>query len=223
MLTTETLAYVCSHFPFLTNDPTAAQLQSSAIFKELPAGATIMREGDQCEWLPLVVSGSLRVFKTAETGREITLYYVERGTTCILTTTSMLNSGRFPAQAVATEPTAALLIPARLFSTLVAQSNSWRSFVFSSYAERLDVVIALVEEICFRRIDSRTAAYILEKKSDIHTIFTVTHQEIASALGSSREVISRILKDFEKQGILTLQRGNLIVHKPDELEKIAQK
>ena len=170
------------------------------------AGQHICSERDACHYLALIVSGTARVYKLAESGREITLYRVDAGECCILTASCILSGQPFPAFAVSETPIAAVLLPAAQVAGWMETQPAWRDYIWSLLAARLADVITLVEEVAFRRLDQRLAEYLLgktEPDQDLHA----THQQVATDLGTSREVVSRILKDFEARGWVTLGRG----------------
>jgi CRP/FNR family transcriptional regulator len=168
---------------------------------------TIYSEGDSCPAIAFLLSGEIRIFKIGEGGREITLYEIQSGETCILNASCILSGLTYPAHAVATEEGEMLLVPAVEFRRLIGTYSEMRDFVFNIISRRLASVMALVEEIVFGRMDERLLDYL--KREAVNQQLAKTHQEIASDLGTSREVVSRILKDFERRGMLMLSR-NLI-------------
>jgi CRP/FNR family transcriptional regulator len=188
--------------------------------KQLPAGQYICWEGDVCAQLAVVLSGTVRVYKIGESGREITLYRIEENDSCILTASCILSQIRFPALAVVEREVRAALIPAPILREWIKKYDVWRVYVFELMSKRLADVIATVEEIAFRRVDIRIAEFLIrlaEKQEHI----VITHQEIAYELGTAREVVSRILKDFERANIISLSRGAIIVqNKQALLERI---
>ncbi len=196
-------------FPLFAKAPEklTADLLSVARFQKFPKGLQVYSEGDACAAIAFLLSGDIRVYKTGEGGREITLYEIGRGETCILNASCILSNLSYPAQAIAMEAGEMLLIPSNDFRRLVADYEVMRNFVFNILSQRLAEVMALVEEIAFGRMDRRLMDYLVEKSGDNR--LAATHQKIADDLGSSREVVSRLLKDFERKGRITLSR-NLI-------------
>lgn len=173
-------------------------------------GETICHEGFLCTHLALVLSGSARVFKLGESGREITLYRVGAGESCILTASCIVNKRPFPAVAVCEEEIQAVIVPTGLVIEWFGRFPSWRGYLFSLIGDRLGDVIAIIEEVAFRRVDRRIASYLLARAESEHTNrIRSTHQEIASELGTSREVVSRILKDLESQDAISVSRGSI--------------
>ena len=194
----------------LDNQEIKEQFLSHVTVKQFPAGQFICWEGDVCAQLAVVLSGNVRVYKVGETGREITLYRIEESDSCILTASCILSQIRFPALAVVEKEVRAALIPASILREWVTRYDVWREYVFGLMSKRLADVIATVEEIAFRRVDVRIAE-LLAGLAEEHEPVAITHQEIAYELGTAREVVSRILKDFERANIISLSRGALVV------------
>lgn len=186
----------------------------------LPAGVTVFHDGDACTNYLLVLDGSVRVQKVSSGGREITLYRVGDGQTCILTTSCLLAGERYPAEGVTETEVRAIALPGTLFQALLAGSAGFRQFVFSVYARRITDLIELVEDVAFGRMDLRLAAR-LRDSADAAGVVSATHQELAAELGSAREVVSRLLKDFEHRGLVTLHRGRIELRDPESLARLA--
>ncbi len=168
-----------------------------------------------------MIAGTLRIYKGSESGREITLYRIERGESCILSATCILNGGSFPAIAEAEGETDVLLVPAQLLTEHVDSNPDWRRFLFGLYAKRLEEVLSLVDEVAFHHMDARLAAFLLKNAAGRPSTVGRTHVEIADELGTSREVVTRILRDFEGDGMITTSRGSIQVLRPDRLREIA--
>ena len=158
----------------------------------------------------------MRVYKIGETGREITLYRFGNGESCILTANAILSHKTFPAVATVEKDAEAVMIPSDIFRAWVGKYDLWREFVFELLSERLSSVMAIVEEVAFRRMDARLASLLLTR-SQHRNPWRITHQEIAAELGSSREVISRLLEDFSAQGLIRPSRGEIEVLDPESL------
>ena len=186
------------------------EFQRAAFLAKIPAGKDVFVEGDHVNAIALLLSGVVRVYKIGETGREITLYRFGLGQSCILTANAILSEKSFPAIATVEEDAEAVMIPADVFQDWIGRHALWREFVFELLSERLMTVMAIVDEVAFQRMDRRIALWILEQAARQNPI-AVTHQEIASDLGSSREVISRILEDFSQQALTESSRGKITV------------
>ena len=197
--------------PFLKSIEQAGirELQRFGIFSLIPKNQFITMEGDSCQFFSFVLSGKIKVYKTAENGREITLYRLEKGQSCILTASCILSNKKFPAISFSEEAVEVISIPSPLFLEWVDKYDFWRNYVFNLLSERLSEIISVVEEIAFRNVDIRLAQHLIKitnvNKDEIQT----THQLIAGDIGTSREVVSRLLKDFEEEGILILSRGSI--------------
>ncbi len=204
----ELLARAEGLFPFIGRLPPELldQLRRQGLAASIPRGHPVCREGAQCTHLALVLSGSARVFKIGESGRDITLYRVEAGQSCILTASCILSGIPFPAVAECEEPAEAILLPSARVRDWCGRSEAFRDYLFGVLAQRLSTLIPTVEDVAFRRLDQRLAGYLLERGQGGATL-RATHQEIASDLGSSREAVSRLLKDFEGRGMLRTGRA----------------
>ncbi|MCG7996886.1 MAG: Crp/Fnr family transcriptional regulator [Candidatus Thiodiazotropha taylori] len=174
---------------------------------DLPADQPICHQGTECTHLALVISGSARVYKLSENGREITLYRIGPGESCILTASCIMNGEPFPAYAVSEEPIEAVLISTADVIRWTDQTPAWRNYLFNLISSRLSEVIGIVEEIAFRRVDRRLAGHLIQLGKQSGARIESTHQMIASDLGTSREVVSRILKDLEQQQMISTARG----------------
>jgi len=197
-------------FPHLTECDDAAinELLDHVGVLHLPANATAFRHGDACENYLLILEGRVKVLTRAENGREIVLYRLGAGDSCVLTTSCLFGKARYPAEGVTESAVTALTLPASVFHRALQESGVFREFVFQSFSTHLASVITLVEEVAFGRLDSRLARYLLQR-CDAGRVVRTTHQTLATELGSSREVISRLLKELEIQGKLELQRGSI--------------
>jgi len=189
----------------------------AAWIARIPAGHDVFVEGDRVDAIALLISGVVRVYKVGETGREITLYRFGLGESCILTANAILSQQSFPAIATVEQEAEAVMIPAQSLREWVRRYDLWRGFVFDLLSQRLANVMALVDEVAFQRMDARMATLLLER-SRAHNPLHITHQEIAAELGSSREVISRLLEDFAGRGLIRLARGTVEVLNRDALK-----
>jgi CRP/FNR family transcriptional regulator len=201
---------IATTFPqFSRLDPDSARaLEGASRIADIPAGTILFQDGSECSNYVLVMEGSIRVQKVAENGREIVLYRVESGQSCVLTTNCLIARDDYAAEGIAETAVRALVLPAATFRSLLARSEPFRDFVFSAYAARISDLLVLIEEVAFGRIDVRLAAWLRQHGNESGFI-KATHQEIAIELGTAREVISRQLKDFERRGWVSLHRGRI--------------
>lgn len=191
----------------------------SSSFARIPAGRDVFVEGDRVDAIALLLSGVVRVYKIGETGREITLYRFGLGESCILTANAILSQKTFPAIATVEQAAEAIIIPAETFRDWVRRYDLWQSFLFNLLSQRLSIIMALVDEVAFRRMDSRLAAFLLNRCA-LQNPIRITHAQIAAELGSSREVISRLLEDLASQGLIRTERGSVEVVDRHNLEKL---
>lgn len=216
----KTIEDIVSAFGFLGQaDATSRKrfLQSSTMV-HLGPGQSVCHQGDECAHLALVMSGTARVYKLGENGREITLYRIGRGESCILTASCILSQMPFPAYAVCEEEVEAVVIPAGQIRQWLAESSLWRDYVFGLVAHRMADIISLVEEVVFHRMDQRIADYLVQHCTHNSRRIEITHQLMASDLGTSREVVSRILKDFETGGLIRVARGSVEIVDQEQLQ-----
>jgi CRP/FNR family transcriptional regulator len=211
-------------FPALTQLPAtlAAEVERQALPMNAPAGAVLFDTGVACQALPLVLSGGIRVSKRAESGREIRLYSVSPGELCIVTVSCLLgaNAGAnaYPATGIAESAVSALAIPRALFMRLMAEHPPFRDAVFSLFADRLTGLMTLVEEVAFHKLDQRLAAWLVTRGP----VILASHQVIAQELGSVREIVSRLLKQFEEQHFVRLGRERIEVLDLPGLKKLTE-
>ena len=191
----------------------------AASLVRIPPGRDVFIQGDRIEAIPLLVSGTVRVYQIGESGREVTLYRFHPGESCVLTANAILTRQTFPAIATVEREAEAVLIPAETFREWVQRFDVWRDFFFDLVSQRLASVMGLVDEVAFRRLDVRVAGLLLERSRTQNPILT-THQEIAAELGSSREVISRILEDLAERGMIRPERGSIAVEDPVALRRL---
>ncbi len=182
-----------------------SEIISSTKEVSLDRNLIMQQEGDTCPSIGFMLSGECRTFKLSETGREITLYETGPGEVCLLSIASVLSNSTFPAMAVASSDIDMLTLEADKFRELVNQYEEMRVFAFSSISHHLVNLLLLITETTFKTLDHRLVCYLIEK-ADGEQLVT-THQKIAADLGTAREVISRLLKDFERKGMLSLSRN----------------
>lgn len=186
----------------------------------LPENSTVFRQGDACKNYLIVLDGKVKVFTRAENGREIVLYRLAKGDSCVLTTSCLFGNKNYPAEGETETPVIALAIPIKQFNQVLQQSTTFRKMVFSAFSSHLSNLITLVEEVAFGKLDVRLAKHLLSH-CDKNNTLTSTHQNIATELGSAREVISRLLKDMESKVYITTSRGSIKINDVEALQNIA--
>ena len=197
-------------FPALAAIDDAAWRQTAALagLVTVDAGTVLFRDGDACAGYVLVLDGSVRVQKMDANGREIVLYRVEQGQTCMLTTSCLLGGTAYPAEGVAEERTRLAMLPAAAFDRAIGESAAFRRFVLSAISHRIADLMLLIEDVAFGRMDMRLSRLLL-RRANGDGMLAATHQDLAVELGTAREVVSRLLKDFESRGLVRLGRGEV--------------
>ncbi|WP_374380383.1 Crp/Fnr family transcriptional regulator [Dongia sp.] len=206
-------------FPILHDlDPDAVRrLTAEAQPVAAPAGSILARPGEALPHFVLLTRGTVKVRGLSQGGREIVLYRVTPGETCVLSAAALLGDLALGAELVAETDIAGFALPQALFNRLTAESTAFRKLIFATLATRLSDIVALLEDVAFRRIDARLAAYLLGKGTGSQAL---THQEIAAELGTAREVVSRQLKEFERRGWVRLARGEVEIRDRDALSQL---
>lgn len=172
---------------------------------QAPSGRRLFDEGSPCTHYPLLVDGTIRASKLGPDGHEILLYRLNPGESCVFTVVALL--GGTPYAAVETAETSLTLfgVPRNLFVDLILKSSAFRTFVFQSLSQRMARLMALIDDVAFRRVDQRLASRLLRHREPI----TATHQMLADELGTTREVVSRTLESFQESGMLRLGRKRI--------------
>ncbi|MEM1314454.1 MAG: Crp/Fnr family transcriptional regulator [Pseudomonadota bacterium] len=195
-------------------------LVSRSRIVDVPAGSVIFGPGVSPDNLLLLLSGTVRVHQTSEGGREIVLYRVEAGQSCVLTTACLLAHEDYSAEGVAETDVEAVAIPRSVFDDLVARSPAFREFVFTAYARRITDLFRVIDEVAFGRVDMRLAQRLSTMADDEGEVRT-THQQLATELGTAREVVSRQLQEFQRRGWIRQSRGLVAIEDPAALAGLA--
>ncbi|MBW7861881.1 MAG: Crp/Fnr family transcriptional regulator [Rhodocyclaceae bacterium] len=217
-LSTTDLEQLAQHYPVLAALPETARrrILDTALTLQVPAGKLVFDDHQTCEGFPFVVRGSIRVAKCAANGRELPLYRVGPGETCIISSSCLLGREDYNARGITEQDTELMLLPRSTFEALL-EAPVFRDFVFHLFAERIANLMQLIEAVAFQRLDQRLAAVLLGKGRRLH----VTHQQLADELGSVREIVSRLLKGFAEQGLVQLSRERIEILDPAGLRRIA--
>lgn len=176
-----------------------------------PAGHRLFSRGTPCNHFLVVLEGDVRVQVTSSSGREIVLYRLHPGETCVMTTSCLLGRSHYCAEGIAESDLRYAAIAASDFDRLLVESSAFRAFVFSTLGTRFAELIRRVEEVSLERIDTRLARFLLQYALPADRTVRTTHQRIAAELGSAREVISRQLKNFEESGWISVRRGRITI------------
>lgn len=212
-----------AQFPALaTLTPHAlSDLTKAARVIHASAGSRLFAPGQSPTAYLLALSGTIRVQKTSETGREIVLYRVGAGESCVLTTACLIGDEAYEAEAIAETGIEAIALPRAVFDALVAEDAAFRRFVFTSLGTRMAELLRLIDDVAFARIDTRLAHKLVELGAPDGTL-TMTQQQLAAELGSAREVVSRQLQEFQRHGWISLARGTITIHDAAALKAYAR-
>lgn len=189
---------------------TLERIAARSMLRQVPAGTQMFGERQPCSGFPLVLAGRIRVVQRYPNGREMQLYRVSPGESCVLSSSCLLGRTQYPATGTAESDVELAVIPPDDFRALVVEDSSFREYVFSLFGERLASLLALVEAITYQKLDQRLAALLVRRAKDDPTIHA-THQAIADELGSVREIVTRLLRSFEDRGYVELGRERIRV------------
>lgn len=194
-------------------------LDRSAVI-DVRSGVTIFGPGNSPENMLFLLDGTVRVQQVSDTGHEIVLYRIHAGQSCVLTTACLLAYEHYSAEGITETKVQAAAIPRDVFDELVAQSKSFRDFVFAAFSKRITDLFLMIDEVAFQRLDVRLADKLIELSEGAETVAT-THQKLSVELGTAREVISRQLQEFQRRGWVAQSRGKVSLLKRDQLERLA--
>lgn len=207
-------------FPVFQQLPRAAvdEILRSATQRQVEAGAILFEAASPCTGFPMLLEGSVRVIKSALSGREVQLYRVMPGDSCLLSSSCLLGGSAYSASGIAETAVRLLALPPALFHRLLAEHKPFRDYVFGLFSERLADLMALVEAVAFHKLDQRLAALLLGKGE----LVRATHQGLADELGSVREMVSRLLSNFQDRGWVELGREQIRINDAQALRRLAQ-
>ncbi|MEZ5913151.1 MAG: Crp/Fnr family transcriptional regulator [Paracoccaceae bacterium] len=186
---------------------------------DVARGTALFHPGDAARGFVVVLAGRVDVFLIGPTGREILLYAVEPGQSCVQTTLGLLGGEDYTGEAIAATDCRLVLIPRAVFLDLMGRSAPFRSFVFEAFAARMQGMMQLLERVAFQRIECRLAATLLARAEA--GLVHATHQDLATAIGSAREVVSRRLEAFQRSGWVRTERGTVTLTDPAALTRLA--
>ncbi len=196
--------------PFKSAPQVTEQLQKYGINKTYAEGSVIIQEHNYINSIPIVLSGSIRVMRVDDEGRELLLYYIKAGESCIMSFLSGLHQDTSKIKAIAEEDTELLFVPIEKVSLLIKEFPEWLDYIFKLYHKRFEELLEVVNAVAFKKLDQRLLDFIKNKSSlgntkEIH----ITHEQIANELGTARVVVSRLLKQLEEEGIIQLGRNKI--------------
>jgi CRP/FNR family transcriptional regulator len=202
-------ARVAASFPTLAEaSPSVLErIARASVYRKVQAGTVMFSEHSPCGGFPLVLSGSIRVLQRYPNGREMQLYRVKPGESCLLSGSCLLGSTDYDASGIAESDVELLVLPPAEFNALIAEDETFRRHVFALFGERLAAVLQIVEAIAYQKLDQRLAALLVGKSASGE--INATHQALADELGSVREIVSRLLRTFEDRGWVDLGRERI--------------
>ena len=226
MLTPEQLAEFKRAYPAFNSTPPEIEQQiiRDAAYVTAPAGTRLFSEGDECDAILLVTRGTVRAVKLSEDGREILLYRVSAGEFCVLTVGCLSAKKPYPSDGVCDTDVAGIRLPGHFFQLLSEEHPEFRRHAIELMGARLADVMELVEAVAFHRLDRRLAGLLIQKSTGNGLgggPLEITHHELAKDLGSSREIISRVLESFKADGLIDLGRKRIDIRDVDRLSRIS--
>jgi CRP/FNR family transcriptional regulator, anaerobic regulatory protein len=194
------------------------KVEESVRLVQAPAGRRLFDEGAPCTHYPLLVDGVIRASKFSPDGHEILLYRLNPGESCVITVVALLGETAYPAVGTAETKLTLFALPRIQLVELVLKSTPFRTFVFESLSQRMAHLMALIDDVAFRRVDQRLASRLLLQGETI----AATHQMLADELGTTREVVSRTLESFQESGLLRLGRKRIEILDRTALARVRQ-
>ncbi len=204
----------------IVESPAEAARRAGGLAVAFSAGEAIYRPGDPARGWIVLESGRVKVSLTADTGREVALYRIEAGESCVLTTSALLSGETMFAEAVAETDVRARLLPAPVFERLIDESAEFRRLVLSNYAGRVADLVAVMQDVLFHAVPERLARLLIAAAKD--GVVAATHQALAAELGTAREVVSRLLQRMEREGAIVAERGAIHIRDAKRLAALAR-
>ncbi len=199
-------------FPIFSQSELIDEIVENGQYMEVPSKTSILSAGSVIQVIPIVFSGSVKVVREEKTGQSVFLYYIREGESCALTLSSCLKRETSSAMAWTESDTQLIALPVESVYNFVRRYPSWNDFVIQTFNSRFEELLQLVDNVCFQKIDARLIKYLNTKCALLKTKeLAISHQEIANDLATSREVISRLLKQLEKKGGVQLSRGKMTI------------
>ena len=197
---------------FKSSPELVEKLIKYSIRKNYDAGSIILNENSHIRSIPIVIKGSIKVIRTEEDGREILLYYIKAGESCIMSFMGTLHNETSKVKAEVEEDAEILFLPVDKVSLFIKEYPQWLDYIFRLYHMRFEELLDIVNAIAFKKVDQRLLS-LLKKKEELTKSKTLntTHEQLANELGTARVVVSRLLKQLEEEGVLQLGRNKIIL------------
>jgi CRP/FNR family transcriptional regulator len=195
---------------FQTSPSLIEDLTKYSLRKNYPAGTVILNENASIRSIPIVTKGILKVLRTDEDGREILLYYIGAGESCIMSFLGGLHHETSKVRAEVEEDAEILFLPIEKVSLFIKEYPQWLDYIFRLYHKRFEELLEIINAIAFKKVDERLMT-LLKKKSELtqSQIIAITHEQLANELGTARVVVSRLLKQLEDAGVVELGRNKI--------------
>lgn len=217
---------LCNTYSFIDNldESIKSILKSSLVVENFDSNYQIMAKGGQCRGFSLILEGTIRVYKISDKGKEVTLYKLSSGDTCYLSISCILTNETYPAFAEVVDKTKIVFIPNDIFNKYIYNSLNFQKYMVNNLFTKYTEVINLLEEITFDSMDVRISKYLIDASRKINNsnFLYLTQERISQELGTSREVVTRILMDFKNKDIITTQRGKITIINREKLNYISQ-
>ncbi len=197
---------------FKSSPAIRAKIMAYATSKVFSEGETILRESAYVKAIPIVTRGNIKVIRTDEDGRELLLYYIKSGESCIMSLLGGLSHDTSKVTAIAREETEVLFIPVDKMGSLIKEHPEWLSYIFRLYHQRFEELLEVVNAVAFKKMDERLLTLLLTKEElGGSKVLAVTHEQLANELGTARVVVSRLLKQLEDGGRVKLGRNRITI------------
>ena len=200
-------------------DAPARERLAALVPQDIAQGTVLFRPGDSVQAFAIVISGRIEVFLTGPTGREVLLYAVEPGQSCVQTTLGLMGGGDYGAEAITARASRLVMVPRAAFLDLMDRSAAFRHIVFAAFADRMGGMIQLLERVAFQSVECRLAALLIERAEGDRA--EATHQDLATRIGTAREVVSRRLEALARAGLVRTERGAVQILNRTALERLA--
>ena len=198
------------HYGYLFEEKLLDEIEAVGVCRKVKQGEILMDIGQRITAMPLLFSGAIKIMREDENGDELILYFIEKGDTCAMTFSCCMGTGKSEIRAVAEVETELLMIPIDKMEEWLSRYSSWRQFILDSYHTRLSELMETVDTLAFMKMDERLFKYLRDKAMVTHDdMIYATHQQVAHDLHTSRVVISRLLKQMEKEGKIELHRNQI--------------
>ncbi len=200
---------VKKRFPFFESGLRLA-ISEEGTFKEFSDNQELIREDQYIRSFPIVISGLIKVCRTDKAGNELLLYYMRPGDVCTVSLICCMDRTKSRVKAIAEIATSVILVPVELLDNWMTEFQTWKEYVMRSMQMRFDELLYALDSIAFLKMDERLERFFRDRyRTTQSMVFEGSHQDVAIALNSSREVISRLLKQMEKKGLIKLSRGRI--------------